>query len=287
MMSDFRMHAMDPDDEEQEEEVVNTVPAEEHFRRLLNTSKERVLTILESTVQDQIYDHGEFSEHLEDLLDATRRTERLVKAGLLSEEEVQEAHMVLALAQLLPGMTYQSVIASLHTCLDVKTTAKGSLMELVVDEEYNFPLFSNSNISLSSRAQALFQLQTHLMIAAQPVQTTVIATQRPTKRRRLKLHTEYRASYWKVSLSYMLCQLAYDSLSSLPYPFTVHELLDRTQNLARPFGLHTSDLLVSAHAFFLLDLLTVTATTVMPRPKPEGLSLGHVVNELTARRYVA
>jgi beta-phosphoglucomutase-like phosphatase (HAD superfamily) len=113
MMSDFRMHAMDPDDEEQEEEVVNTVPAEEHFRRLLNTSKERVLTILESTVQDQIYDHGEFSEHLEDLLDATRRTERLVKAGLLSEEEVQEAHMVLALAQLLPGMTYQSVIASL------------------------------------------------------------------------------------------------------------------------------------------------------------------------------
>jgi hypothetical protein len=286
----------DSDDDNQMVPVVVASP-EEHFRSLLETSREIVLHELLQSSHAETDDYGGFSELQEDLLDAVRRTERLVKAGIVLPSEVQEAHMILALAQLLPGATLQSVMTSLHTCLDVKTTARGSLMELVLDSDYNFAqLFTSGN----NNEEAILQLETHL-IAAQPTSNNNSTTQalqsgRPTKRRRLrhKLHTETdRAiSYWKVSLAYVLCQLAYDSLTLLPYPFSVEELLDRTQNLARPFGLRTSDLLCAAHAFFLLDLYVGVqqqeAQTVRApvRRMPEGLTLERVVHELTARRYV-
>jgi hypothetical protein len=268
---------------------VSVTPPEEHFRGLLDMSKEMVLHVLQS--RNAVYDHGAFSELTEDLLDATRRTERLVKTGLVLQTEVQEAQMILALAQLLPGATMPSLLASLQQCLDVETTAVGSLMELVLDPDYNFAqLFTSGSNNNDAQAQAavMLQLETHL-IAAQLSNNTSNLAARPTKRRRKhKLHTEYRASYWKVSLSYVLCQLAYDSLTLLPYPFTVEELLDRTQNLARPFGLHVSDLLLAAHAFFLLDLFVGANIqgTGAPCRMPEGLTLEHVVQELTARRYV-
>jgi hypothetical protein len=284
---------MEDHDDNGNNAMVTQPPPEEHFRGLLDTSKDTVLRVLQS--DNAVYDHGAFSEVTEDLLDATRRTERLVKTGLVLPTEVQEAQMILALAQLLPGATLQSLLSSLQQCLDVKTSAKGSLMELVLDPDYNLAqLFTSGR---NNNAAVLFQLETHLIAAQLSNNSTVNA--RPTKRRRKhKLHTEYRASYWKVSLSYVLCQLAYDSLTLLPYPFTVEELLDRTQNLARPFGLHVSDLLLAAHAFFLLDLWVVVGVGVVhlnqkgqgpgaaPRRMPEGLTLGHVVQELTARRYV-
>jgi hypothetical protein len=288
---------MEGHDDDAMNPVVAAPPPEEHFRGLLHTSRDMVLHILQS--DHAAYDHKAFSELQEDLLDATRRTERLVKANLVLPSEVQQAQMILALGQLLPVATLQSLVTSLHQCLDVQTTAKGSLMELVLDPDYNFAqLFtsnSNNNNSPQAAAAAIFQLETHLM-AAQPSNSTTALT-RPTKRRRRhKLLTEYRASYWKVSLSYVLVQWAYDSLLLLPYPFSVHELWDCTQNLARPFQLHTSDLLCAAHAFFLLDLWCSGAATnqenlpELPvrhsRRTPEGLTLAHVVHELTARRYV-
>jgi hypothetical protein len=272
---------------------VSVTPPEEHFRGLLEVSKEMVLSILQSNNAD--YDHGAFSELTEDLLDAVRRTERLVKTGLVLQTEVQEAQMILAIAQLLPGATLQSVLASLHQCLCLDAKSGSSLMELVLDPEYNFEQLLRSSGNNGNDGPAtviIFQLETHL-IAAQPSNSTSnLAEHRPTKRRRKqKLHSEYRASYWKVSLSYVLCQLAYDSLTLLPYPFTVEELLDRTQNLARPFGLHTSDLLFAAHAFFLMDLFVLVGDAGgLPgrsrKRMPEGLTMEHVVQELTARRYV-
>lgn len=297
--------------------VTEIAPPEEpseKFLGLLETSKEIVLHELaqSSSHSANDVDYEGFSELQEDLLDATHRTERLVKAGSVLPSQVQEAHMILALAQLLPGATLPSVQTSLRQCLDVTTTpAKGSLMELVLDPDYNFAQLFTSNATDGTnddeeQAAAILQLETHLIAAhsSNNSTATTLPSGRPTKRRRLrhKLHTESERaiSYWKVSLSYCLCQLAYDSLGLLPYPFSVEELLDRTQNLARPFGLHTSDLLCAAHAFFLLDLYCsvdvdqqqqqqeAVGVQVVPvrRRMPEGLTLEHVVHELTARRYV-
>jgi hypothetical protein len=328
-------HYEDDNDNENEDDnnvmvsVMIPPPPQEHFRGLLDLSKEMVLRVLRSgdgdndndnvNDNDAVYDHGAFSELMEDLLDVTRRTERLVKTGLVLPTEVREAQMILALAQLLPGATLPSLFTSLRQCLDVQTTSTtttttttvvGSFMELVLDPDYNLArLFTfdssnnnnNNNNNEDQAAAVLFQLETHL-IAAQPSNNNNSSSARnnarPTKRRRTNTNTntEYRASYWKVSLSYVLCQLAYDSLTLLPYPFTVEELLDRTQNLARPFGLHVSDLLVAAHALFLLDLfvlaggddarMSASAPSVHKKRMPEGLTLEHVVQGLTARRYV-
>ena len=239
-----------------------TEPLEQAFRRMLKESKEIVLDALESSSSSN--EDEEFIGLDEEFIPVAARAERLVKSKLLEATEAQEAPVVLALAQLLPGSSLQSLFTSLRRCLDVKATAKESLMELLLSEEHDFTQLFRQD------GQGIFQLQAQLL-AAQPTAT------RPAKRRRT--HTEYRASYWKVSLAYVLSQLAYDDMSRLPFEIYLQDLLDRTQKLARPFGMHNSDLLVAAHTFFLLDLLVDPL-----RKAPVGLSLEHVSNELTARQ---
>lgn len=233
-------------------------PLEVKFLRLLQDSKERVLYALENNDPDfQVLD--------KDFSPVASRAERLVKTGRLTSAQAQEAPVVVALAQLQPELTLDSLITSLGLCLDVKTTAKGSLMELLLAPEHSFADLYRRN------GQGIFQLQT-LLMAAQPV------IPRPTKKPRT--HTEYRASYWKVSLAYVLSQLAWDDMErSSPFAVAATELFDRTVRLARPFGLQNSDLLVAGHNLFLLDVFANPSRTA-----PEGLTMEYVVNELTSRQ---
>jgi hypothetical protein len=197
------------------------------------------------------------------LLYVSKSSERLMKLELIGESEAQKAPVLAVLAHLAPGtgLRLDYVFASFCRCLDVKGVSKGSIMEVLLGEDHDFSELFRAD------GQGILQLQEQL-IAAQP------AVERPMKRRRK--NTEIRVSYWKVSLAYVLSQLAYDALERQPFEFSLQELADKAQSLARPFGLHSSFLFEAAHAFFLLDLLVVDP----PRKLPEGLSLEYVTQKL-------
>ena len=197
------------------------------------------------------------------LLEAARPIYRLVRQGHISQQELHQAcmaHLCLQLRTQQTSMT--SIRSSVASCLDIRGVAQGSIMELLLDSDIDW-------------VEALHKDESSIL----DLPTLLSASKgRPKKKNRMRAST-VEQSLWKVSLVFVLGQLAYDTLCQLPFTFTVSELVDKMYQLAESFGtLRNSSFLENGIYLFLFDLY------LHKRGNVEGLTLEYVVNKVTQRR---